>query len=232
MTITTASFDLEPLALPADVPADIRVWRVPIPLTIAPDDPACAALDASERARAARYLRPEDAARFSVMRAALRQVLATLTGGDPARLKLDAGENGRPLLDEPDAPDFNVSHSGSYGLIGVSRARRVGVDIEAARTGFGWRELAPAVLAERDRQAIEALPEAARQSAFFDCWTAKEAVLKAHGVGIGGGWIGLKGFSVLPREGLRHAVSPEAEGFAAIALDAPSGYAAALAWQV
>ncbi|MDR5783279.1 4'-phosphopantetheinyl transferase superfamily protein [Caballeronia sp. LZ065] len=232
MTVTAVPFDLEPLALPAGVPADIRVWRVPIPLTVTPDDPACAVLDASERARAARYLRPEDVARFSVMRASLRHVLATLTGTEPARLKLDAGENGRPLLDQPAAPDFNVSHSGSFGLIGASRVRRVGVDIEAARATFAWHELAPAVLAERDRQAIETLPEAARHGAFFDCWTAKEAVLKAQGVGIGGGWIGLKGFSVLPRKGLRHAVSPEAGGFSAVALDAPSGYAAALAWQV
>jgi 4'-phosphopantetheinyl transferase len=51
-------------------------------------------------------------------------------------------------------------------------------------------------------------------------------------VGIGGGSVGLNGFSVLPRDGLRYTVSREAGGFAAAALAAPSGYAAALAWQV
>ncbi|SAL23371.1 4'-phosphopantetheinyl transferase [Caballeronia peredens] len=221
-----------PLALPAGAPADVRVWLVAIDLDAPPDAAANAALHASERARAARFLRHEDAARFCVVRAALRYVLAAETGEDPAQLEFDAGANGRPALAHPDAPDFNVSHSGAYGLIAMSRERRVGVDIEAARATFDWRELAASVLAERDRHEIDAMPEDAHSAAFFDCWTAKEAVLKAHGAGIGGGFITMDGFSVLPRELGRYTVDRRAGAFEAAALVAPSGYAAALAWSV
>lgn len=230
MTAATIPSDIQPQPLPADAPDDVRVWVVHIDLT-APLS-VFDVLSEVEFARARRFLRHEDAARFAAVRSALRHVLAAETGDAPASLVVNADPNGRPALAHPDAPDFNVSHSGTYGLIALSRERRVGVDIEAARATFDWRELAPSVLAERDRHAIDALPEAARSGAFFDCWTAKEAVLKAHGAGIGGGTIGMNGFSVLPREGGRYVIDRNAGAFAANALTAPSGYAAALAWSV
>ncbi|SAL47304.1 4'-phosphopantetheinyl transferase [Caballeronia cordobensis] len=230
MTETTSAFDIHALPLPADAPADIRVWRIALDLTAPIDGAAYASLNDHERARAARFLRHADAARFATMRCALRYLLAAETGRDAASLVLAASEKGRPYLSQPDAPDFNVSHSGAYGLIAISRARRVGVDIEEAPLSFHWRELAPAVLAESDRREIEAMPEAARSSGFFDCWTAKEAVLKAHGDGIGGGVLTLTGFSVLPRDGVRYALTRSAGAFDAVSLAAPAGYAAALAW--
>ncbi|SAK58122.1 4'-phosphopantetheinyl transferase [Caballeronia hypogeia] len=230
MTEATIPFDSKPIPLPADTPRDVRAWLVRIDLAAPLDGPAYTVLHASERARAARFLRHEDAARFVTMRCALRHVLAAETGRDAASLLLNADENGRPHLSQPDAPDFNLSHSGAYGLIAVSHARRVGVDIETARADFHWRELSPMVLAERDRREIEAMPEAARSGGFFDCWTAKEAVLKAHGAGIGGTAVPMHGFSVLPRNGAGFAITREAGAFDAVALAAPAGYAAALAW--
>ncbi|MFM0322495.1 4'-phosphopantetheinyl transferase family protein [Caballeronia glebae] len=231
MTEATIPFALRPMPLPEHTPDDVRVWLLPIDFSAPLDNAAYDVMNAGERARAARFLRHADAARFGAVRCALRYLLAVETGDDPARLVLEAGEQGRPFLAHPDAPDFNVSHSGDYGLIAVSRKRRVGVDIEEARADFHWRDLAPAVLADTDRREIEAMPdEAARNRAFFDCWTAKEAVLKAHGVGIGGTNLAMHRFSVLPREGVRYALRRDAGAFDAVSLIAPEAYAAALAW--
>ncbi|WP_250514868.1 4'-phosphopantetheinyl transferase superfamily protein [Caballeronia sp. INDeC2] len=231
MTETALPFDIQPMPLPAAAPADVRVWRVDIDFSAPLDSAAYAVMNASERARAARFMRHADAARFSAVRCALRHVLAAETGRDAATLALDADDRGRPFLAHADAPDFNVSHSGAYGLIAVSRARRVGVDIEEAQATFKWRELAPAVLAEMDRREIESMAEEpARNATFFDCWTAKEAVLKAHGDGIGGATIAMDRFSVLPRDGVRYALTRDAGAFDAVSLTAPAGYAAALAW--
>ncbi|SAK59592.1 4'-phosphopantetheinyl transferase [Caballeronia calidae] len=233
MTEATIPLDVTPIPLPAAAPDDVRVWLVHIDLTAPLDGAYFAVMHASERARAARFLRHADAARFATVRCALRYMLAAETGADGASLVLDAGEKGRPFLAHPDAPDFNVSHSGAHGLIAISRGRRVGADIEEVPQAFRWRELAPAVLTDADRRAIDALPgDAAQSGAFFDCWTAKEAVLKAHGDGIGGGAISMNGFSVLPRDGVRYAVTQSAGAFDAISLAAPSGYAAALAWSL
>lgn len=218
--------------LPTEAPADVRVWLVQIDINAPLPEAADGILHADELERAARFLRHEDAARFATMRAALRRLLAAQLGGSPASLALVSGPNGRPTLAMPHAPDFNVAHSGAHGLIAMSFERRVGVDIEEARHSFDWRGLQSTVLHAADQRIIDALPQADQPDAFLACWTAKEAVLKAHGVGIGSQALAMHGFSVLPRDGARYALSDEAGAYRAVSLAAPRGYAAALAWSV
>ncbi|MGV5640089.1 4'-phosphopantetheinyl transferase family protein, partial [Burkholderia pseudomallei] len=137
--------------------------------------------------------------------------------------------------------DFNVSHSGAHALIAWSRAARVGVDIEARRAGVDWSSLGRAVFAPADAAAIDALPVDERESACYRVWAAKEALLKALGTGIGGG---LTAFSVLaggapsgegfaPTIGIDEPTSPASgvAAFDAAWLDAPTGYAACVAWR-
>lgn len=219
-----------PLPLPSNAPADLRVWLIKLDLKKSLTDATSNVLSTTELARANRFLRHEDAIRFATVRASLRKTLAQTLNTDPATLTIETDANGRPMLSIPNAPDFNVSHSGAYGLIAISQKRRVGIDIEEARPALDWRELEPAVFAQADRNVVYALPEVERGAAFFDCWSAKEAVLKARGEGIGGNGITLQGFSVLPDENGRFRLSKEAGAIEAAALDAPEGYAAALAW--
>ena len=216
--------------LPADAPPDVRLWFVDIDLNAPLIHAGANGLHASELARAHRFLRHQDAARFVTMRAALRRLIAAELNVDPAGLAFIADTNGRPSLSMPDAPDFNVSHSGAHGLIALSFRRRVGVDIEEALPSLDWRSLEASVLHPTDKRIIDAMPQVDASSAFFACWTAKEAVLKAHGDGIGGKAIGMQDFSVLPRNDARYAVSTEPGAFQAISLAVPQGYAAALAW--
>ncbi|NIF94755.1 4'-phosphopantetheinyl transferase, partial [Burkholderia sp. Ax-1720] len=64
------------LAVPeAAARAGVRLWRVDFAFGTPLDAPAYASLDAAERARAARFLRAEDATRSAATRAALREVL-------------------------------------------------------------------------------------------------------------------------------------------------------------
>ncbi len=217
-------------ALPTEAPADVRVWLVDIDLSVPLPEAAEGILHADELQRAHRFMRHEDAARFATMRAVLRRLLAVELGGSPAKLALVSDPNGRPMLAIPDAPDFNVAHSGAHGLIAMSFERRVGVDIEKARHSFDWRELQSTVLHAADQRVVQALPQADQRDAFLACWTAKEAVLKAHGVGIGSQALAMHRFSVLPRDGARYALSDEAAAYRAVSLAAPRGYVAALAW--
>ena len=60
----------------------------------------------------------------------------------------------------------------------------VGVDVEVVRD-FPLEELRRSTLTESERRVVLGSPEGpARTSAFLRCWTRKEAVLKAVGVGI------------------------------------------------
>jgi 4'-phosphopantetheinyl transferase len=215
------------MQLPSHAPDDVRVWLVEIDFS-APLD--CAVLNEAEIARARRYLRPVDATRFAAVRAALRRVLAAEADEDAASLIIETDANGRPALALNNAPDFNVSHSGAFGAIALSGKRAVGIDIEEARATLDWRGLTSVVFADADTRAIEALHEHAQRNAFFDCWTAKEAVLKAHGTGMGAGAIRMDAFSVLPRDGAQYALSKEAGAYEVAALNSPANYAAALSW--
>ncbi|KMY85495.1 4'-phosphopantetheinyl transferase [Candidatus Paraburkholderia calva] len=223
---------VRPVPLPAGAPVDVAVWLVTIDLAAPLAIASGGALQESEWARVRRFLRRADAVRFVTVRGALRALLGARLRMDAARLVIESDTHGRPRLTLPGAPDFNVSHSGAHGVIAISDARRVGVDIEEARASFDWRELEPMVLSAVDRSIVDALPADAQRAAFFDCWAAKEALLKAHGTGMGAGAIRMDAVSVLPRDGTRYALSVEAGAFDAAALTTPDGYAGALAWSL
>ncbi len=89
--------------------------------------------------------------------------------------------DGRPSADPP----FHVglSHSDRWTAVALSRLGRIGIDIEAVRpvtTTLERRCLTEHELAWLDD--IE--PELERSHRFFRVWTAKEAYLKALGVGL------------------------------------------------
>ncbi|WP_404955533.1 4'-phosphopantetheinyl transferase family protein [Streptomyces sp. 147326] len=67
-------------------------------------------------------------------------------------------------------------------MLAVSRFP-VGVDVEGDRDRCS-PELVDKVLSPRERETVLATPDPVRTRAFLRCWTRKEAVLKAVGVGI------------------------------------------------
>ena len=119
----------------------------------------------------------------------LRQVLAAYLGIDADEVSLVEGEHGRPRLDPAHGSplDFNWSHSGDRALIAVARGISPGVDIERRRPQPRALPIARRFFGSDEADALAALPEDARSAAFLEAWTAKEAILKAHGRGIGYG---------------------------------------------
>lgn len=60
----------------------------------------------------------------------------------------------------------------------------MGVDIEQVREDFASLEIAEGFFSRREYAALVALAPGERASAFFDCWTRKEAYIKARGEGL------------------------------------------------
>ncbi|GLS45333.1 4'-phosphopantetheinyl transferase family protein [Methylobacterium brachythecii] len=176
------------------------VWHIDLTLDEAGQRTCLAALSDDERARAARFLRLEDRDRYAASHAALRRILASALGTNPALLRFRLGPSGKPELDAPwrDRLEFNLSHSGSVGLIGLSPAARIGVDVEWMRPLPDCLSLARSHFARPEIAALEALPSAERQAAFYACWTRKEAFVKALGSGLS-----------FPLDGFVVAVPPE-----------------------
>lgn len=219
--------------VPHDGPADVHVWRVDIRFDTTLDSDTFAALSSDERTQARAFHRSEDALRFATVRAALRERLASALGSAPHALRLTRDAMKRPCLAEAMPLDFNVSHSGAYGLIALSSRRRVGVDIEQRNAQLDWRSLTSLTLADSEADVLEQLDPQERLERFYDAWVAKEALLKTTGVGV---VRGLQRLTVLPRDGVRVAlrdeVPDEAHDLAATWLAAPADYAACVAWSM
>ncbi|WP_085314605.1 4'-phosphopantetheinyl transferase family protein [Derxia lacustris] len=228
------------LALPAGVPDGVALWRVDVP--VAPPEagravadsaaspaadpvhfPDWPLLDAAERARALRLRMTDDRLRFVAARGALRRLLGTRLGCDPAALAFRAGAHGKPMLDGATL-QFNVSHSGAHALIALSEAGEVGVDIERIAVRPALAGIAAHAFHPDERAACG---DGADAAAFFAIWSGKEAVFKAAGTGLSDG---MRGLCVLP-DG--EAFSVDWPAFArpvrAWRVAAADGYSAALA---
>ena len=143
-------------------------------------------LSSDERARANRFRFERDRRRYINAHGVMREILAGYVGVDAASLVITRAENGKPCLDNQHRADvqFNLSHSGRYGIVAVSVGRPVGVDVEAVRADFTWPELADRYFSRRENAWLRTLPADEALRSFFRLWVAKEAVLKASGVGL------------------------------------------------
>jgi len=106
----------------------------------------------------------------------------------------------------------------------------VGVDAEAVRD-IPVADLSANVLTPREHRAVVAEPAGpARTRAFLRCWTRKEAVLKAVGIGIVTDLTGLetRSWAAGPAEVTSNALSTPTSWWVADA-PVPEGWAAAVA---
>ncbi len=116
----------------------------------------------------------------------LLALLAAYAGRNAADLCIERGEHGKPYLHNSPL-EFNLSHSGTALLLGLSRQQPLGVDIEALQRDRPVLDLAHRWFSAREAAALDALPESLHQLGFRRLWNCKEAVLKAYGRGIGYG---------------------------------------------
>lgn len=131
-------------------------------------------------------LQPAVAGRRARTDAILRTLLARYLPLDPSDLRFRRGSRGRPRLDHPGAPDFNLSDTVGGAVLAVAAGGRVGIDIERVDRQPPVERLASRWFAPGEAEALARLePEAAR-AAFLRHWTAKEASCKATGTGIFG----------------------------------------------
>jgi 4'-phosphopantetheinyl transferase len=190
-------------------------------------------LSAEEHARAARFRFAEHARRFVVAHARLRQQLAALLNIHAADITFASGAHGKPAI-AGDATqsglEFNLSHSGSLGLVGWAWRRAIGVDIEFWRPMSDEAALVRRYFSAVEIAAYEQLEPPARSAAFFNCWTRKEAYVKAVGRGLG---LPLDSFDVSLGDGAEarllraSAIGDDGRSWSLAALQAGPGLSAA-----
>ncbi len=164
----------------------IHVWRIGFPQ---PRDVIAgmkANLSEAETARAGKFVSAADADQFTVLHGALRALLAGITGEKPAAIRVESGKNGKPFVagSESRSPHFSLSHTKGMGLVCISEAESIGVDVEFMNTDFPFREIAGSHFSADENAALQALPEDEQRGVFFAAWVRKEAWIKALGWGL------------------------------------------------
>jgi 4'-phosphopantetheinyl transferase len=168
--------------VPHGLGTNLELWQLDLD-----DYAAHVALDglsAHEHARATRMAFGRDARRYLACRHALRRVLAGALDRSVQSVEIESDEFDKPHLGGGGRLQFNVSHSEHVGLIALSRDSAVGVDIEMVRSIVEADALARSHFTTAELGEWMRAAEPLRHQTFLDCWTRKEACLKALGVGL------------------------------------------------
>jgi 4'-phosphopantetheinyl transferase len=145
-----------------------------------------ASLSRAERERAAAFRFERHRAAYVVAHGVLREVVARYLETDAAAVEFDVTDAGRPFVapNGKSSIDFNLSHAGDAVVVAVARDQKVGVDVEEISVDIDHVSLARRFFAPGEIDQIGAADAEAASTGFFECWTKKEAIVKAVGRGL------------------------------------------------
>lgn len=140
-----------------------------------------------ELRRRDRFVHDRDQIRFTRCRGLLRHVLGGYLGVSPTGLTIGQTAYGKPMLNENTRDGvlhFNLSHSGTWLALACSTCGPVGVDIELYDTTTPVLDIAARFFHRDELTRLHQLQPDAQRDLFYRWWTAKEALLKAQGIGL------------------------------------------------
>ena len=185
--MSNLALDWPPVATPPSLTAwAVHVWAWPLDLPPERSAALIATLSPDERERARKFGTEQLRLRFIAGRGGMRVLLAKYLQVAPGRLEFSYTSRGKPALAgaETERLHFNLAHSHELALLAVTRVAAVGVDVEKVRPFADATGIAERFFAAGEIAAFKTLPPGARDTAFFQLWTRKEAWLKATGDGI------------------------------------------------
>ena len=158
---------------------DLHVWSADLDEVI---HCAEALLSTEELDKAARFKFVLHRQRFIHGRAILRILLGHYLGKTPQGIEISYGAAGKPVVDS--GLSFNLAHSGQMAVFGFTFDGALGIDVERVHAMPEIGGVAKIFFSEQEYDIWKNLPENLQEPAFFNCWTRKEAFVKAVGVGI------------------------------------------------
>lgn len=100
----------------------------------------------------------------------------------PSLPKIIIGDNHRPLFEDPNLPDFNISHSGNFVAVSLTEQGRIGLDIEQKRERKNHLAIAKLFFSSHENDWLNRQQNSL--DAFWQLWTLRESALKLHAKGV------------------------------------------------
>jgi 4'-phosphopantetheinyl transferase len=165
----------------------VRLWTLDLQDLDVPPPHWRELLDSAEREQSDRFVRAEDRLSYTAAHGLLRKALGHTIGVPPASLRFGRDHRGKPFLDMPGFGEntFSLSHTSGMVAAAVSKELAVGVDVEKMdRRAILEHDLSAFGLSREEIDELASMTDLGKQRAFFDLWTAREAVAKADGRGL------------------------------------------------
>ena len=169
---------------------EIHVWRVKLDLSADEITKLTTILAEDEQLKANRFRFAEHQRRYIAARGILRRLIGIYLNITGDSVKFEYNSRGKPKIAEflnHQNLQFNVSHSQELALCGITRDRRIGIDLEYLRDIDDAAKIAQRFFSPTESALIASLHGEEQKQVFFQLWTAKEAYLKAIGSGLAGG---------------------------------------------
>lgn len=144
-------------------------------------------LSSDELERANRFKFQQHRNRYIVARTILRRLLGWYLSKEPSEVSFSYSQYHKPSLSPATseiALAFNLAHSQDLAVFAFTIGRKVGIDVEHLRPLEDAHGLAKRFFARSEYRAWRTLSEHRRLKGFYDCWTRKEAFIKAVGEGL------------------------------------------------
>jgi 4'-phosphopantetheinyl transferase len=165
----------------------VDLWFAPLDLPRNTQQAFESTLSDEEKHRASRFRFERLTSRYVGAHGWLRHLLGGYLEQPPETIDFVYGPKGKPALlpaANPEGIQFNMAHSDGLAAIVVTRAFRIGVDVELVRPIPDADDLVERFFSKSEAAVFGTLPVAERSVAFLNLWTRKEAWLKATGEGI------------------------------------------------
>jgi 4'-phosphopantetheinyl transferase len=144
-------------------------------------------LSQDEKDKADRFIFEQDKVRYTTRRGILRILLGSYLGIEPYQIRFDYSHNNKPALAEKynrSALYFNQSCSERMAVFAFTSGCEIGIDIEYIRDVPEMQQIFERFFSPGENEVFQTLSANLRKEAFFNCWTRKEAFIKATGDGL------------------------------------------------
>ena len=163
---------------------EAHIWRADLNLGDSLQSSFLKLLSPDEKNRAGKFRFARDSRNFIVARGILRSLIGNYLEINPAEISFQYSRFGKPSIGDNSSIQFNISHAQNTALFAFTKKLNVGVDVEFVNPHIEVEDIATKFFSANEILNLLALPKSQQTLGFFNCWTRKEAFIKAVGEGL------------------------------------------------